>query len=157
MKRIYLASPYGFSSQQRTTLLPVFVEILSQMGAEVDEPLAGNQQVKFAAEKGWAYQISAKEISKAYGAVTAFSRSSMALPLTKASWSSWGRPLPSAKRPSLFRDDFRRSADCEDYPLNLMLFTGLPEEGWRDYVYASVEEIPSPEKALVRWLEGRLT
>ena len=29
------------------------------------------------------------------------------------------------KKPTfLFRDDFRRSTDCEEYPLNLMMFTG---------------------------------
>ena len=29
-----------------------------------------------------------------------------------------------------------------------MLFTGLPEHGWEDSYYTSLEEIPSPEKAL---------
>lgn len=59
---------------------------------------------------------------------------------------AWGKPV------FLFRDDFRRSTDSEAYPLNLMVFTGLPETGWRDSWYASVEEIADPEKALVRWL-----
>ena len=54
----------------------------------------------------------------------------------------------------LFRDDFRRVVDSEEYPLNLMLFTGLPEEGWQDHFYTSVEEIASPEKALARWAKG---
>ena len=35
--------------------------------------------------------------------------------------------------------------------IGLMLFTGLPKEGWEDYFYTSVEEITSPEKALARW------
>ena len=35
-----------------------------------------------------------------------------------------------------------------------MLFTGLPEEGWRDYFYTSIEEIASPEKALARWADS---
>ena len=31
------------------------------------------------------------------------------------------------KKPTfLFRDDVRHCTDCEAYPLNLMLFTGLP-------------------------------
>ena len=54
----------------------------------------------------------------------------------------------------LFRDDFRRVTDSEEYPLNLMLFTGLPEQGWQDYYYTSVEQIGSPEKALARWSKG---
>ena len=41
----------------------------------------------------------------------------------------------------LFRDDFRRATDSEQYPLNLMLFTGMPEHEWRDYYYTSLEEI----------------
>jgi nucleoside 2-deoxyribosyltransferase len=52
----------------------------------------------------------------------------------------------------LFRDDFRRCTDSEQYPLNLMLFAGLPELGWENYFYTSVEEIGAPDKALERWL-----
>ena len=56
------------------------------------------------------------------------------------------------KKPTfLLRDDFRRVSDSDQYPLNLMLFTGIPEEGWQDYFYTSVDEITSPEKALARW------
>ena len=56
------------------------------------------------------------------------------------------------KKPTfLFRDDFRRATDSEQYPLNLMLFTGLPEESWQDYHYTPVEEITAPEKALALW------
>jgi hypothetical protein len=32
-----------------------------------------------------------------------------------------------------------------------MLFTGMPELGWQDYYYTSVDEITSPYKALARW------
>ncbi len=46
-----------------------------------------------------------------------------------------------------FRDDFRRCNNSEQYPLNLMLFSGLLQLGWKDY-YTSVDEIKSTEKAL---------
>ena len=59
---------------------------------------------------------------------------------------AWGKPT------FLFRDDFRRCTDSDVYPLNLMLFTGLPETGWAEYCYSSVAEIASPDKALVPWL-----
>ena len=52
----------------------------------------------------------------------------------------------------LFRDDFRRCTDSEQYPLNLMLFAGLPKTKWEDYYYTSVEEIGSSQKALYQWL-----
>ena len=44
--------------------------------------------------------------------------------------------------------------DSEAYPLNLMLFTGLPEMGWDAYWYSSAQEIADPDKALSRWLKN---
>ena len=55
----------------------------------------------------------------------------------------------------LFRDDFRRCTDSEGYPLNLMVITGLPENGWEDSWYASIEELANPDKALAQWLSQR--
>jgi nucleoside 2-deoxyribosyltransferase len=54
----------------------------------------------------------------------------------------------------LFRDDFRRCTDSEEYPLNLMVFASLPEVGWQHYFYDSVEGISDPEKALAVWLRS---
>ena len=48
------------------------------------------------------------------------------------------------------RHDFRPATDREEYHLNLMLFTAMPQERLRDY-YARLEEITAPEKALARW------
>ena len=64
-----------------------------------------------------------------------------------------GMAIALGKPTFLFRDDFRRVVESEQYPLNLMLFTGLSEEGWQDY-YTSVSEITAPEKALARWARG---
>ena len=55
-KRIYLASPYGFSAQWKEKLLPDFVAGLEVLGAEVWEPFARNNQVDFSKE-GWAYEV----------------------------------------------------------------------------------------------------
>lgn len=33
-----------------------------------------------------------------------------------------------------------------------MLFCGLPEVGWEDYYYTSIDEIKSQDKALYGWL-----
>ena len=60
---------------------------------------------------------------------------------------AWEKPV------FLFRDDFRKCTDSEVYPLNLMLFAGMPEKGWEAYLYGSVEEITDPDKALARWLK----
>ena len=44
-RTIYLASPYGFSAQQRTLLLPQIVAALEALGLEVWEPFERNNQV----------------------------------------------------------------------------------------------------------------
>ncbi len=72
-KKIYLASPYGFSPQQEERLLPTFVGILSELGADVWEPFARNKQ------------------------------------------------------------------SVDFLSLNTMIFSGLPERGWEDYFYRSVD------------------
>ena len=64
-----------------------------------------------------------------------------------------GAAIALGKPVFLYRDDFRRCSDSEDYPLNLMVFSGLPQEGWQDWLYGSIEELQSSEKALVRWLK----
>ena len=61
---------------------------------------------------------------------------------------AWRKPL------FLFRDDFRRCSDSDAYPLNLMLFTGWSESGWRRCWYESVGELADPAMDLVRWLAG---
>ena len=44
------------------------------------------------------------------------------------------------------------ATDSEHYPLNLMLFAGLPERGWEDYYYTDLEDLKRPDRALARWL-----
>ena len=60
-KKIYLASPYGFSAQQKECLLPVFVQTLESLDAEVWEPFARNNQVDFA-QSGWAYKVGQSDL-----------------------------------------------------------------------------------------------
>ena len=65
-----------------------------------------------------------------------------------------GMAIALGKPTFLFRDDFRRATDSEEYPLNLMLFTGMPDDGWRDNYYTSLQEIIAPNKALARWAQS---
>ena len=67
-----------------------------------------------------------------------------------------GMAIALRKPTFLFRDDFRRATDSEEYPLNLMLFTGIPEQDWMDYYYASLGEITAPDRALARWASSSL-
>ena len=52
----------------------------------------------------------------------------------------------------LFRDDIRRCTDGTKYPLNCMIFTGLPCDSWEEHFYTKFEEITNPEKALAKWI-----
>lgn len=151
-KTIYLASPYGFSAQQRSHLLPEFVQVLESIGAVVWEPFARNNQVD-RATAGWAYKIGQCDVAdlRACDAIFAIVNGT---PPDEGVMVELGIAIALSKPTFLFRDDFRRCTDCEMYPLNLMIFTGLPETGWKSFYYTSIDDIRAPEKALVRWLSG---
>ena len=150
MKTIYLASPYGFSAQQKSTLLPEFVRILTDLGAEVWEPFARNNQIDFS-EEGWAYRVGQADLKDVVEADAIFAIVN-GTPPDEGVMVELGAAIALEKPTFLFRDDFRRCTDSERYPLNLMLFTGLPEEDWEASYYTSLDEIASPDKALARWL-----
>ena len=150
-KRIYLASPYGFSTQQKNLLLPEFCRILNAMGAEVWEPFARNNQIDFP-QPGWAYQVGQADLDDVRNADAIFAIVN-GTPPDEGVMVELGAAIALGKPTFLFRDDFRRCTDSEDYPLNLMLFTGLPKDQWRDYYYTSLEEIPAADKALAQWLK----
>ena len=59
-RTIYLANPYGFSAQQRMMLLPPIVAALEELGLEVWEPFARNNQADFL-KTGWAYRIGQRD------------------------------------------------------------------------------------------------
>lgn len=153
-KTIYLANPYGFSAQQKALLLPEFIRILASLGAEVWEPFGRNNTVDYA-DEGWAYQIGQRDLQdvKECDAIFAIVNGT---PPDEGVMVELGAAIALGKKTFLFRDDFRRCTDCERYPLNLMLFTGLPATGWEDYYYTSLDEIRAPHKALCRWLNGSL-
>ena len=153
-KKIYLASPYGFSAQWKEQLLPPFVAALEGMGAEVWEPFARNNQVDFS-QPGWAYKVGQADLRDVVESDATFAIVN-GTPPDEGVMVELGAAIVLQKKPFLFRDDFRRCTDSEDYPLNLMLFTGLPEDGWRDYFYTSLAELTAPDKALARWLAGAL-
>ncbi len=152
MKRkcLYLASPYGFSDQQRVGPLAELVEALSKVGAEVWEPFARNSQID-RAQPGWAYQIGQADLRDVRDADGLFAVVN-GCPPDEGVMVELGLAIAWEKPVFLFRDDFRRCTDSEAYPLNLMLFTSLPEVGWEAHWYRSVVEIADPNKALARWL-----
>ena len=154
LKTIYLASPYGFSSQQKEVLLPSFVTALQRIGLEVWEPFVRNNQVDFS-EARWAYNVGQADLKDVVESDAIFAIVN-GTPPDEGVMIELGAAIALGKKTFLFRDDFRRCTDSENYPLNLMLFTGLPEAGWEQYYYTSIDEVSSTEKALVKWIRGEL-
>ena len=148
-RTIYLASPYGFSAQWKRLLLPEFIEALDALGLEVWEPFARNGQVNLA-EPGWAYRVAQRDLQDVRDA-DALLAIVNGPPPDEGVMVELGAAIALGKPTFLFRDDFRRCTDSEQYPLNLMLFAGLPEQGWNDYVYTDLAELGDPRKAMARW------
>lgn len=152
-KTIYLASPYGFSQQQKALLLPPIVQALEALGAEVWEPFERNNQVDFS-QIGWAYRVAQADLNDVKNSDGIFAVVN-GTPPDEGVMVELGVAIALNKAIFLFRDDFRRCSDSEQYPLNLMLFSALPEVGWEDYYYTSIEEIKSQDKALSSWLRNQ--
>ena len=147
--RIYLASPYGFSPQWQRLLLPEFITALESLGLEVWEPFERNGQVDLA-QPGWAHQVAQRDLQDVRDADGLFAIVN-GTPPDAGVMVELGAAIALGKATFLYRDDFRRCTDSEDYPLNLMLFSGLPAQGWQDFVYTSLEQIADPGKAIARW------
>lgn len=151
-KTLYLASSYGFSLQQRDGPLRDLADALRAAGAEVWEPFERNNQTD-RTKAGWAYRIGQADLRDVREADGIFAVVN-GCPPDEGVMVELGMAIAWKKAIFLFRDDFRRCTDSEAYPLNLMVFAGLPEERWRDSFYESLEEIADPGKALARWLSG---
>ncbi len=147
---LYLANPYGFSAQQREGPLQELVAALDSMGAQVWEPFARSDEID-PASPSWAYEIgqaNLRDVREADGVFAVVN----GCPPDDGVMVELGMAIAWEKPVFLFRDDFRRCTDSEAYPLNLMLFIGLPETGWEANWYTSIEELADPEKALAQWL-----
>ena len=151
-RTIYLASPYGFSAQWKRLLLPEFVKALESLGLEVWEPFARNGQVDLA-KSGWAYRVAQRDLQDVRDA-DAFFAIVNGTPPDEGVMVELGVAIALGKPVFLFRDDFRRCTDSKQYPLNLMLFAGLPRDEWQEHLYTDLDEIKAPEKALVRWINS---
>ena len=150
-KSLYLANPYGFSAQLRSGPLAGLVTALEALGAEVWEPFARNNQVDRSVA-GWAWRVGQADLNDVRRADGLFAVLN-GCPPDEGVMVELGMAIAWNKPVFLFRDDFRRCTDSEAYPLNLMIFSGLPENGWEAHWYVSMEELADPAKALARWLD----
>lgn len=149
MKKIYLANPYGFSNQQKQLLLPNIIKKLESLNLEVWEPFQRNIQTDFS-KSGWAYRIGQADIKDVINSDAIFAIVN-GNPPDEGVMIELGVAIALRKPTFLFRDDFRKCTDSEEYPLNLMLFTGMPQKRWQNYFFTSVDEIINKEKELFKW------
>ena len=149
-KTIYLASPYGFSDQLRIRILPEFISKLELMGVNVLEPFFRNKDVDLS-KPGWANKVAISNYKDLRASDAIFAIVNGAPP-DEGVMIELGVAISMGKPTFLFRDDFRKCTDADEYPLNLMIFLGIPFDSWNDYYYCSLDEIGSKDKAIYKWL-----
>ena len=151
-KTIYLASPYGFADQWRLKLLPEFINKLESMGATVWEPFSRNSDIDFSLS-GSANKVACSNLKDLRNS-DAFFAIVNGTPPDEGVMLELGIAIALGKPTFLFRDDFRKCTDSNDYPLNLMIFLGIPYNSWNDYFYRSLDEIDSHNKAIYQWMKN---
>ena len=150
-KTIYLASPYGFSEHWRSRLLPEFITKLEFMGARVWEPFERNSNIDLS-KPGWANKVARSNLEDLRQSDGLFAIVN-GTPPDEGVMVELGIAIALGKPIFLFRDDFRKCTDSDEYPLNLMIFLGIPSVSWNDYYYSSLDEIDLKNKAIYKWLK----
>jgi len=147
-KKLYLANPYGFSKQTKK-LLDGFISIFNDFNIEVYEPFERTKHL-IQKEGEWAYKLAISNFNdlKECDCIFAIVNGT---PPDEGVMIELGIAIALKKEIFLFRDDFRNCSDSNQYPLNLMLFLGLPKDNWEKYYFESLEEIKSNNKGFVDW------
>ncbi len=151
-KILYLASPYGFSNHWKVKLLPEFVNKLESLGAFVLEPFDRNSKIDFSIP-GWANKVARSNFSDLRSCDGLFAIVNGSPP-DEGVMVELGVAIALGKPTFLFRDDFRKCSDSDEYPLNLMIFMGIPYDSWNDFYYRSIDEIENKNKAIYKWLRN---
>ena len=147
-KKLYLANPYGFSKQTKI-LLCDFINIFNNLNVEVFEPFERTKHI-IKKEGSWAYDLAKSNLSdlKKSDGIFAIVNGT---PPDEGVMIELGIAIALKKDIFLFRDDFRSCSDSNQYPLNLMLFIGLPKDNWEKYYFESLEDINSEKKGFLDW------
>ena len=148
-KKLYLANSYGFS-KQTNFLLSEFIKIFNELNIEVYEPFERTKDIKKEGE--WAYELAKKNYQDLKNCDSIFAIVN-GTPPDEGVMIELGIAIALKKKIFLFRDDFRKCSDSNQYPLNLMLFLGLPRYNWEKYYFESLEDIKSYKKGFVEWAQ----
>ena len=147
-KKLYLANPYGFS-QQTKKLLNEFINIFNDLNIEVFEPFERTKHI-MQKEGEWAYDLARSNFYHLEKCDSIFAIVN-GNPPDEGVMIELGIAIALKKKIFLFRDDFRNCSDSNQYPLNLMLFLGLPRDNWKKYYFESLNDISSNKKGFVEW------
>ncbi len=147
-KKLYLANPYGFSKQTKN-LLHEFINIFNDLNIEVYEPFERTKHI-IQKEGEWAYDLAKSNFNdlKKCDCIFAIVNGT---PPDEGVMIELGIAIALKKEIFLFRDDFRNCSDSNQYPLNLMLFLGLPRNNWKKYYFECLQDIKSNKKGFVKW------
>ena len=152
-KKLYLANPYGFSKQTKT-LLNEFINIFNNLNIEVYEPFERTKHI-LKKEGNWAYDLARSNFQNIKNSDCIFAIIN-GTPPDEGVMIELGIAIALRKEIFLFRDDFRNCSDNNQYPLNLMLFLGLPKDNWDKYYFESLRDIKSNKKSFVKWAKNSL-
>ena len=147
-KKLYLANPFGFSKQTKT-LLPKFIKVFNDLNIDVYEPFDRTKHLS-KEEGNWAFDLAKNNYDdlKRCDCIFAIVNGT---PPDEGVMIEVGIAIALNKKIFLFRDDFRNCSDSNNYPLNLMLFLGLPKDDWQRYFLESLEDITSKKKNFLKW------
>ena len=151
MKKLYLANPYGFSKQTKNLLID-FIRIFNDLNIEVYEPFEITKNID-TNKKNWARNVAITNFDylKKSDCIFAIVNGN---PPDEGVMVELGIAVALKKRIFLFRDDFRNCSDSNEYPLNHMLFLGLPKDNWQEYYLESLEDITSNKKNFLNWSQS---
>ena len=155
---VYLASPMGFSPSAYEVVLPMIVSKIESLGVKIHEPFKANAQNGLGPSRGnelWALDVARADV-EAVRQTDAIFAVINGTPPDEGVAVEIGVAIALGKPTFLFRDDYRRCCDSNTFACNLMLYAGLPMEGWESYLYSSIDEITDPEKALAKWVRKQL-
>ena len=149
-KKLYFANPYGFSKQTKK-LLYEFINIFNDLNIEVYEPFERSKHI-IKNEGKWAYELAKSNFNDLKKSDCIFAIVN-GTPPDEGVMIELGIAIALKKEIFLFRDDFRNCSDSNEYPLNLMLFLGLPRDNWEKYYFKSLQDLMSNKKGFIEWAE----
>ena len=151
-KKLYLANPYGFSKQTKN-LLQEFIKIFQDLDLEVYEPFERTKDL-ISNKNDWAYEIAKTNFEdlKSCDCIFAIVNGN---PPDEGVMVELGISIALKKEIFLFRDDFRNCSDSDQYPLNLMLFVGLPKKCWSKNYFETFEDITNSKKNFIKWAQSK--